>query len=93
MNKILASTIIGLIATSSSNNSFAMDMKGFEGKVKCYGIAKAGKNDCASADGSHSCAGVAKIDNDPNEWKFANNAEECTKEGGKTEAPKAINKI
>lgn len=37
-------------------------------KEKCYGIAKAGKNDCASADGSHSCAGLAKIDADLNEW-------------------------
>ncbi len=35
---------------------------------KCYGVAKAGKNLCASKDGSHSCAGMAKTDNDPNEW-------------------------
>jgi uncharacterized membrane protein len=30
---------------------------------KCYGVAKAGKNDCAA--GSHSCAGHATKDNDP----------------------------
>jgi uncharacterized membrane protein len=30
---------------------------------KCYGIAKAGKNDCAA--GSHSCAGQAAKDSDP----------------------------
>ena len=36
---------------------------------KCYGIAKAGKNDCASA-GSHSCGGTSKIDGDPQSWIY-----------------------
>lgn len=36
---------------------------------KCYGIAKAGKNDCG-VPGKHSCAGYAKVDNDPAEWVF-----------------------
>jgi uncharacterized membrane protein len=40
------------------------------GKEKCYGVAKAGQNDCASKTGSHSCAGQAKTDNDTNEWKY-----------------------
>jgi uncharacterized membrane protein len=35
---------------------------------KVYGIAKAGKNDCATK--SHQCAGQAKVDNDPSEWVF-----------------------
>ena len=33
---------------------------------KCYGIVKAGKNDCASA--SHSCATYSKIDASDQEW-------------------------
>lgn len=33
---------------------------------KCYGIAKAGKNDCASE--THSCATYSKIDGGRNEW-------------------------
>lgn len=37
---------------------------------KCYGVAKAGKNDCASASGSHSCAGGATLDSDGGEWIF-----------------------
>ena len=37
---------------------------------KCFGIAKAGQNDCASLDGSHSCAGQSKVDMDKGEWKF-----------------------
>ncbi len=36
---------------------------------KCYGIAKAGKNDCAST-GNSSCAGTSKIDGDPNAWIY-----------------------
>jgi uncharacterized membrane protein len=36
---------------------------------KCYGIAAAGKNDCA-ATGSHSCGGMAKVNNDPQSWIY-----------------------
>ena len=36
---------------------------------KCYGIAKAGANDCAST-GNHSCAGTSKVDADPASWVF-----------------------
>lgn len=39
-------------------------------KEKCFGIAKAGQNDCASTTGVHSCAGQSKIDNDKAEWKY-----------------------
>jgi uncharacterized membrane protein len=39
-------------------------------KEKCFGIAKAGQNDCASITGVHSCAGQAKVDMDKGEWKY-----------------------
>jgi uncharacterized membrane protein len=39
-------------------------------KEKCYGVAKAGRNDCASLSGSHSCAGQAKADNAPDDWAY-----------------------
>ena len=39
-------------------------------KEKCYGIAKAGQNDCANLAGSHSCAGQSKLDEDKGEWKY-----------------------
>ena len=55
-----------------------------EHEDKCYGVAKAGKNDCAA--NGHSCAGQAKTDNDPNEWKHMSK-DDCAKAGGKTEAP------
>lgn len=39
------------------------------GKEKCYGISKAGQNDCAAGAGT-SCAGSAKIDYQGNAWKL-----------------------
>ena len=63
---ILTSAIViagaGALAFSNIGEAEAGD------KEKCYGVAKAGHNDCASKDGSHSCAGMAKKDADPNEW-------------------------
>ncbi|MFZ6675517.1 DUF2282 domain-containing protein [Undibacterium sp. Xuan67W] len=52
---------------------------------KCFGIAKAGQNDCATKTGSHSCAGQGKKDMDPNEWKKVP-AGTCEKMGGKVES-------
>ncbi|MFO1425587.1 MAG: DUF2282 domain-containing protein [Steroidobacteraceae bacterium] len=37
-----------------------------ENVEKCYGVAKAGKNDCAGA--AHACAGQAKKDGGATEW-------------------------
>jgi uncharacterized membrane protein len=50
-------------------------------KDKCYGVTKAGANDCASASGSHSCAGTATKDNDPGDWKYVEKGT-CEKMGG-----------
>jgi uncharacterized membrane protein len=36
---------------------------------KCYGIAKAGKNDCAST-GNNSCGGTSKVDKDAKAWIY-----------------------
>ena len=41
------------------------------GKEKCYGIAKAGQNDCANLSGSHSCAGQTQVSGDAADWKYA----------------------
>jgi uncharacterized membrane protein len=36
---------------------------------KCYGIAKAGRNDCAST-GNNSCGGSSKVNSDPKAWIY-----------------------
>lgn len=37
-------------------------------KEKCFGVVKAGHNDCADAKKSHSCMGHATVDGDDGEW-------------------------
>jgi uncharacterized membrane protein len=87
MNKtLLCAALAGVIATGAAT-VHAADKNA--GKEKCYGIAKAGKNDCKSASGSHSCAGHATKDNDPNEWNFVKEGE-CAKMGGTVDAGGAM---
>lgn len=52
---VAASTILGALALASIPSHAADAMK--PAMEKCYGVAKAGKNDCAA--GAHSCAGQA----------------------------------
>lgn len=59
-------------------------------KEKCYGIAKAGQNDCASASGSHSCAGQSKVDMDKGEWKYVAKGTCKTMKGLTAEEAKAL---
>jgi uncharacterized membrane protein len=48
----------------------AAAMEDGKGKDKCFGIAKAGQNDCANLSGSHSCAGQTKVDGVADDWKY-----------------------
>jgi uncharacterized membrane protein len=41
-----------------------------EGQERCYGVAKAGENHCASLLGTHDCAGQATKDRAIDEWKL-----------------------
>jgi uncharacterized membrane protein len=64
-NALLAAAIasaVGMTANFSSAQAAGE-------KEKCYGIAKAGGNDCASA-GNNSCAGTQKADYDGKAWKY-----------------------
>ncbi len=79
---LLSAALIGAIG-GAAMVSGSDTAEAAEGKIKCYGVAKAGQNDCGAADGSHACAGQAKTDNDPNEWKFAT-AQECEAMHGST---------
>lgn len=66
ISSALASALSMGLATITA--AHAMDKAG--DKDACYGIAKAGQNDCGNLSGSHACAGMAKVDNDPGEWKY-----------------------
>ena len=58
-------------------------------KEKCFGIAKAGQNDCANLSGTHSCAGQSKVDFDKVEWKFVAKGTCKTQNGLTVEEAKA----
>jgi uncharacterized membrane protein len=78
--KLLQSALAGLVALGTAGAARAAGGE----KEKCYGIAKAGKNDCGTA--THTCAGLAKKDNLPDEWKYVPKGT-CEKAGGKKQAP------
>ena len=51
---ILAAAVAAVLSTGAVSTAHAAEME------KCYGITKAGKNDCKTANSS--CAGTAKAD-------------------------------
>jgi uncharacterized membrane protein len=68
VSSALASVMaLGLVATAGAASH---GMEKPKDKEKCYGIAKAGQNDCANLAGTHTCSGNSKVDNDPGEWKY-----------------------
>jgi uncharacterized membrane protein len=82
--QVIRAAMAGLVAAGLSGAAIA-DGDAPKGMEKCYGIAKAGQNDCGSATGTHACAGMSKVSNDPNEYKFVK-AGTCVKMGGKLKA-------
>ncbi|MCB2081414.1 MAG: DUF2282 domain-containing protein [Hyphomicrobiales bacterium] len=85
--KMLAAAVMTMGATSVIGMAATAE-EGAE-KEKCYGIVKAGKNDCGAADGSHSCAGSATADSGANEWIFLPKGTCDRIVGGSTTAPGA----
>ena len=57
------SSLLTLGAAALASPSFAADKVEME---KCYGVVKAGKNDCAGP--AHACAGQAKVDSGGKEF-------------------------
>jgi len=55
---LVATAVTGAVALTTLVSPAAAD----EGSEKCYGIAKAGHNDCRTP--TSSCAGTAKMDGD-----------------------------
>jgi len=83
MTGVAAASLVGL-----STQAFAGAHKNME---KCYGVVKAGKNDCGVA-GKHSCAGQAKTNAGSDEWVMVPTGL-CDKlEGGSITAVKATAK-
>ena len=60
----IAAIVAGALATASAATpTFAAENE------KCYGVAKAGQNDCAAGPGT-TCAGTSTVDYQGNAWKL-----------------------
>jgi uncharacterized membrane protein len=80
----LSAAVASLLALGATLAS-AEPVKQPSGTEKCYGIAKAGQNDCGTA--KHACAALSKTDNDAGEWKYVAKGT-CEQAGGKAAAAK-----
>ncbi len=71
-NSVITSAILAVLAAISMPVSATMNtasqtpMQAIKGMEKCYGIAKAGQNDCGTA--NHMCAGESAMAGDKEAW-------------------------
>lgn len=68
-DKMIMQAITAMIVLSTAQISLATDNNMGatpDGMEKCYGVAKAGRNDCSTA--SLNCAGESKIEANRNAW-------------------------
>lgn len=63
-----AALVAGAMATALSSVSISTNAEA-AGEEKCFGVALAGKNDCAAGPGT-TCAGTSKVDYQGNAWKL-----------------------
>lgn len=78
MNKTMILSAAGALVALASVTAPAHAADG--AKEKCFGVALAGKNDCAAGPGT-SCAGTSKVDYQGNSWKYVAKGA-CEKIGG-----------
>ena len=57
------------VTEMSGDEAMADASASSDDKEKCYGVAKAGKNDCAAGPGT-SCQGTSTTDYQGNAWKY-----------------------
>lgn len=91
MTKISAAAIATAVAGALVLAASPSLAQGAKPAFKCYGIAKAGQNDCANAAKTHDCAGQSKVNYSLADWKAVKDGAECTKMGGSAKAGKGIN--
>lgn len=65
INPLMMSAIGGVLALGIASGAAAAEAKNAE---KCYGVVKAGKNDCQTA--TSACAGTAVKDGQKDAWVY-----------------------
>ena len=78
---IASSALASVLAMGLLSTAQAQDKP--SEKEKCFGVAKAGANDCANLSGTHSCAGQSKSAMAADEWNYVAKGS-CAKMGGKS---------
>jgi uncharacterized membrane protein len=86
--KILVSSALAALASLAASGALAQTpaAKPDYSFEKCYGVVKAGLNDCQTT--SHSCAGTSTADNQGDSWVYVP-AGTCAKLTGASTEPKA----
>lgn len=64
---------LGVLAATPASRAASME--------KCFGVAKAGQNDCAGISGLHSCKGQSTVSYDPGDFRVEATGT-CQKMGG-----------
>jgi uncharacterized membrane protein len=85
ISKSIANTTFSALIAISMAALSAAAVAGKPGMEKCQGLSKAGMNDCGTS--KHACAGMAKVDNDPEEWNYVP-VGTCASNGGKVKGKK-----
>jgi uncharacterized membrane protein len=76
----LFAAALAAAASAAPLAAHADDVDPSKAKVECFGVSKAGQNDCGTD--AHDCAGKATKDNDPGDFKTMLKGT-CQKLGGK----------
>ena len=76
MKSVTTAVLAGAVAAAIASVASAAPLTKAEadaataaGKVKCYGVALKGQNDCAAGPGT-TCQGTSTVDFQGNSWKF-----------------------
>lgn len=86
-SKLLIGSAFAAVASLATSGAFAgpAEQPGYSFE-KCFGVVKAGLNDCQTA--THSCAGTSTADNQGDAWVYVP-AGTCAKLTGGSMEPKA----
>ncbi|MGZ0717811.1 BufA1 family periplasmic bufferin-type metallophore [Pseudomonas palleroniana] len=64
-----AATLVLALGSALSLSTLATTAHAADDMQKCFGVAEAGKNDCAAGAGT-TCAGTSKVKDQANAWKL-----------------------
>lgn len=69
-NLLVGSAIAAALTVAAASSTFMASASAQDAAPEhCYGIAKAGMNDCAAGPGT-SCAGTSTVDGQANAWTY-----------------------